>query len=136
VRIPTTRLFRPDPRTIDQRETRHRGRFSARHLPASTVVIAVEGDIDAANDRFLVAYIERQICGSAHLVLDLTHVDFFGTAGFAALHHVNVICSQHGISWVVSVGPQLSRLLTICDPDGCLPLDKQQSVPLPLSRTN
>ena len=119
----TCRVFRPDPGTIDQSECNHRGRFSARHVPMSTVVITVEGDVDATNDRFLVAYVERQIAGASHLVLDLQHVDFFGTAGFAALHNVNVICSRHGIQWALRVAPWVGRLLAICDPYGCLPVD-------------
>jgi anti-anti-sigma factor len=128
----TSRLFRPDPRTIDQCEQSHRGRFSASHLPASTVVVTVEGDVDATNDRFLAAYVERQVAGSSRLVLDLAHVDFFGTSGVAALHNVKRICSRHRIQWVLRPGRQVARLLTICDPDGCLPLDTQ----LPQSWTN
>jgi anti-anti-sigma factor len=119
----TCRIFRPDPGTIDRCEDHHRGHFSARHLPPSTVVVTVEGEIDATNGRFLAAYAERQIAGSARLVLDLTHVDFFGTAGFAALHNVNVICSRYGIGWVLRAGPQTCRLLAVCDPDGGLPVE-------------
>jgi anti-anti-sigma factor len=119
----TCRVFRPDPRSIDQPVCSHRGRFSARHLPVSTVVVTVEGDVDATNDRFLVTYVERQIAGASHLVLDLKHVDFFGTAGFAALHHVNVICSLHGIQWVLRIAPQLARILAVCDPARALPVN-------------
>jgi anti-anti-sigma factor len=126
VHTATSRVFRPDPRTIDHSEQSHRARFSARHLPTSTVVVTVEGDIDATNDRCLATYVERQIAECAQLVLDLEHVDFFGTAGFAALHNVNVTCSRNGIQWVVRVGPQLRRLLAVCDPDRCLPVDEQR----------
>jgi anti-anti-sigma factor len=132
----TSRLFRPDPGTLDQCEHSHRGRFSAHHVPSSTVIVTVEGEVDATNARVLATYVERQIAGSAQLVLDLEHVDFFGTAGFAALHNVNVICSRHGIRWVLRVGPQVRHLLTVCDPDGCLPLAGQRSVPVPIRRTN
>jgi anti-anti-sigma factor len=102
----------------------------------STVLVTVEGEVDATNDRYLASYVERQIAGSSRLVLDLQHVDFFGTSGFAALHNVNVICSRYGIQWVLQAGPQVARLLAVCDPRGCLPLDKQQSVPLPVVWTN
>jgi anti-anti-sigma factor len=120
--IGTRRVFRPDPRTLDVREERHRGRFSASHLPPSTVLVTVEGDVDATNSRILVGYVERHVAASTRLVLDLKPVDFFGTAGFAALHNVNVICSQYGVDWVVLVGPHVRRLLQICDPDRTLPL--------------
>ena len=61
-------------------------------------------------------------------MLDLRLVDFFGTAGFAALHNINVICSRYGLTWSLKAGRQVRRLLEICDPDGALPLEKSQSV--------
>jgi anti-anti-sigma factor len=108
----------------------HCGGFSAVHLPDAAVLVTVEGEIDATNSRTLARYIERQVAGSehAHLVLDLRLVDFFGTAGFAALHNINVICSRYGIDWTMRAGRQVRRLLTICDPDGALPLEAPQSV--------
>jgi anti-anti-sigma regulatory factor len=57
------------------------------------------------------------------MVLDLTVIDFIGTAGFAALHNVNAICTRYGVSWALVVGPQLRRFLRICDPDDLLPLE-------------
>ena len=54
--------------------------------------------------------------------------DFFGTAGFAALHNVNVISSQYGVSWALLAGRQVRRLLAICDPDDTLPLEDPQSI--------
>ena len=55
-------------------------------------------------------------------MLDLSVIEFFGAAGFAALHNVNVICARYGVSWVLVAGPQLRRFLRICDPDNQLPL--------------
>jgi anti-anti-sigma factor len=127
----TSRVFRADPRTLDARETRHRGRFSSCHLPSSTVLVTVEGEIDAANHRALALYVERQAAGSTRLVLDLASVDFFGTAGFASLHNINVICSRYGVSWVLLVGPQVRRVLRICDPDSTLPIAEQSAVENP-----
>ncbi len=87
------------------------------------MLVAVRGEVDATNSRALAGYAERQLAASTRLVLDLTHVDFFGTAGFAALHNVNVICARYGAEWLLVVEPQLRRFLTICDPDGLLPLE-------------
>lgn len=125
--IGTCRVLRPDPRSLDRREEHHRATFSACHLSDTTVRVTVRGEIDAANSRVLSDYVERQIAGWPRLVLDLSGVEFFGTAGFATLHHVNVICAQYRSSWVLVVGPQLRRFLKICDPDDQLPL--QDSVP-------
>ena len=126
--ISTHRVFRPDPHTRDQREEHERASFSARHLSPSTVLVTVEGEVDATNNRLLARYVERQIAGSEHVVVDLRLVDFFGTAGFAALHNINVMCCQHGVTWALRAGRQVRRLLAICNPDGTLPLEAPQSV--------
>ena len=119
----TCRVLRPDPQSLDRREQHHRAIFSACHLSDTTVLVTIRGEVDATNSRELAGYVERQIVGSGRLVLDLTQVDFFGTAGFAALHNVNVVCARYGVEWVLVVAPLLRRLLTICDPDGLLPLE-------------
>ena len=121
--VGTCRVLRPDPGSLDRREQHHRAIFSARHVSDTTVFVTVTGEVDATNRRGLASYVERQIAGSTHLVLDLTVIDFFGTAGFAALHNINVICARYGVSWVVAVGPQARRFIQICDPDKLLPLN-------------
>ena len=124
----TSRVFRSDPRTLDLREKHGRSIFSACHQPSATVVVTVEGEVDATNNRALARYVESQVAGSTRLELDLRLVDFFGTAGFAALHNVDVICSRYQVSWTLRAGRQLRRLLGLCDPDGSLPLEEPQSV--------
>ena len=119
--IGTCRVLRPDPRSIDRREQHHRAIFSACHLSGTTVLVTVRGEVDATNGRALAGYVERQVAGSTRLVLDLAAIDFFGTAGFAALHNVNVICARYGVSWELVVGSPLRRFLKICDPDNLLP---------------
>jgi anti-anti-sigma factor len=124
----TSRVFRIDPRALDLREESGRAVFSAHHTPSSALLVTVEGDIDATNSRALARYVESRVAGSPRLELDLRLVDFFGTAGFAALHNVNVICSRYDVSWVLRAGRQLRRLLAMCDPDGSLPVEESQSV--------
>ena len=125
--IGTCRVLRPDPRSVDRREEHHRATFSACHLSETTVLVTVRGEVDAANSRALSEYLERQIAGWPRLVLDLSGIQFFGTAGFATLHHINVICAQYRASWALVVAPQLRRFLKICDPDDLLPVE--DSVP-------
>ncbi|MFY9919454.1 MAG: STAS domain-containing protein, partial [Mycobacterium sp.] len=56
------------------------------------------------------------------LALDLSGVDFFGTAGFSALHTLNVRCAGAAVEWVLVPSTAVSRLLRICDPDSTLPI--------------
>ena len=125
--VGTCRVFRPDPRSFDQCERHHRSSFSAAHQTRSTVLVTVDGDIDATNSRALATYVEGQMAGTRRLLVDLRLVDFFGTAGFASLHYINVICSRNGIDWEVRCGRRVRRLLAICDPAGELPLEKPRS---------
>jgi anti-anti-sigma factor len=124
----TSRVFRAEPDSLDQHELHHRASFTASHSPQRTLLVTVSGEVDATNHRELASYVERQAADSKHLVLDLRLIDFFGTAGFAALHNINVICSRYGIGWEMRAGRQVRRLLAICDPDGILPIEVAQSV--------
>jgi anti-anti-sigma factor len=123
IALGTCRVLRPDPQSLDRREQHHRAIFSACHLSDTAVLVAVRGEVDATNNRALAGYVERQVAGSSRLVLDLTAIEFFGAAGFAALHNVNVICARYGVPWVLVVDPQLRRFLRICDPDSQLPVE-------------
>jgi anti-anti-sigma factor len=124
VTISTSRVFRPDPESVGKREVHHRAAFEAHRDAPSTITITVEGEIDASNSRELAGYVQRHIAGAEHVVLDLRLVDFLATAGFAALHNINVICCGSDATWVMQAGRQVRRLLAICDPDGALPLEK------------
>jgi anti-anti-sigma factor len=126
--ISTSRVYRPDPASVGKREEHHRAAFEA-HLDApSTVIVAVEGEIDASNSRELAGYVQRHITSAEHVVLDLRLVDFLGTAGFAALHNINVICCGSGATWMLQAGRQVRRMLEICDPKGALPLEKARDL--------
>lgn len=122
--ISTSRVFRPDPETVGKREVHHRAAFEAQRDAPSTITVTVEGEIDASNSRELAGYVQRHIEGAEHVVLDLRLVDFLATAGFAALHNINVICCGSDATWELQAGRQVRRLLAICDPEGVLPLEK------------
>ncbi len=94
--------------------------FTSRPGPSATVITA-QGEIDAANANQLTEYVEGFARQSGRVILDLSGLDFIGTAGFSALHRINVVCSAMGAQWVLVPGPAVRRLLRICDPDGTLP---------------
>ncbi len=103
--------------------------FTARWDPSGTL-ITVDGELDAANADQLAAYV-RQVTGrSPRLILDLRGLKFIGTAGFSALHRINVVCSGAQVDWAMAPSPAVSRLLRICDPDGTLPVTTPSAEPL------
>jgi anti-anti-sigma factor len=100
----------------------HTAHFATRWLQPETAVITAHGELDAANAQEFVDYALRHAPHTDRLVLDLTGVEFFGTAGFSALHSVNVRCAAEKIEWAMAPSSAVTRLLRICDPDSALPI--------------
>jgi anti-anti-sigma factor len=100
----------------------HTAHFASRWLQPSMAVIAAHGELDAANVQQFVDYALRHAAHIDRLVLDLTGVDFFGTAGFSALHTLNVRCAAEKIDWAMAPSTAVTRLMRICDPDSTLPI--------------
>lgn len=66
--------------------------FTARWGLTGTL-ITVDGELDAANADQLAAHVQQSVNRSRRVILDLRGLNFIGTAGFSALHRINVICS-------------------------------------------
>jgi anti-anti-sigma factor len=108
----------------------HSARFSA-EWDVDRVVITAQGELDASNATQLADYFDLCIAHSTPLVLDLSGLKFFGTAGFSALHLINVKCAGANLRWAVVPSKGVTRLLRICDPDHTLPLIKSvQAMPV------
>lgn len=103
--------------------------FTARWSPAGTL-ITVDGELDAANSDELAAYVQHGAQRSRRVILDLRGLKFIGTAGFSALHRINVLCSAAQTYWAMAPSPAVARLLRVCDPDGTLPVTTQKAEPL------
>ena len=99
----------------------HTGRFTA-EWGASSVVITAHGELDASNAAQLADYVQRCVAYSESVIVNLSGLKFFGTAGFSALHTINVRCAGADVRWAVVPNKAVSRLLRICDPDNTLPL--------------
>ena len=91
------------------------------HPGALATVITAHGELDAANANQLTALVEYCARDSSQVTVDLRGLNFFGTAGFSALHRINVVCSAAGVPWVLVSGRAADRVLRICDPDHALP---------------
>jgi anti-anti-sigma factor len=100
----------------------HIAHFATRWLQPSLAVITAHGELDAANAQEFVDYALRHADHTDRLVLDLTGVDFFGTAGFSAMHAVNVRCAAEKIEWAMAPSAAVTRLMRLCDPDSALPI--------------
>jgi len=103
--------------TRPSRDRADRGLFRARELSATTVLVAAVGEIDASNSGKLLSYVEKLLPSYDQLVLDLSRLAFFGTDGYSTLHAINTRCSRLGIDWVLVPGPEVTRILRVCDPD-------------------
>ncbi len=88
------------------------------------MVISAHGELDASNATQFADYFDLCINDSTPLIVDLSGLEFFGTAGFSALHLINVRCAGAKLRWAVVPSKAVSRLLRICDPDNALPLIK------------
>lgn len=95
--------------------------LEVRELSPSTAVVLVSGEIDASIETSLLEGIVATIGRHRQLVLDLSHLHFFGTAGYSALHRLNSHCARAGVDWVLISGPEVQRLMRLCDPDGIFP---------------
>ena len=90
-------------------------------MKSSVAVVSAHGDIDQTNVRTFTEYALAQLARCRGLILDLTRLEFFGAAGFSALHRISVSCARAGLDWALVPGAAVSLLLRICDPDGWLP---------------
>ena len=107
----------------------HTAQFSARRELSGTL-ITVDGELDAANADHLAAYVQRSTGRSKRVIVDMRGLEFIGTAGFSALHRINVVCSARHASWAMVPSAAVSRLLRVCDPDGTLPVTSPADEPL------
>ena len=109
------------PESLVERAESDLAHFAIRWSQPNTVVITVQGEIDAANAHELIDYALRHGGRIHRLVVDLSGVDFFGASGFSALHTLNVRCAGESITWASVPSAAVTRLLRICDPDSTLP---------------
>jgi anti-anti-sigma factor len=107
----------------------HTAQFTSR-WSAHGAVITASGELDAANADELAAHTQRSVRRSRRIIVDLRGLEFIGTAGFSALHRINVACSAAQVHWAMVPSPAVARLLSICDPDGTLPVTTPQAEPL------
>lgn len=115
--IATSAVAVPRSATAD----RERDFLRARELSESTILIAAVGEIDADTAADLAAGIERHAGGYPQVIVDFSRLAFFGTSGYSVLNQLHARCARTGVDWVLVPGPEVQRLLRVCDPHGILP---------------
>ena len=120
--VGSVRIYRPDPASADEQYRCGRATFAVRRLSLSRMAVEAVGEVDAVNGRALGRYVEQHTGISRQLVLDLRAVDFVGTQAFTTLYYISVHCARSDVDWIIVGSHPVRRLLSICDPDGELPL--------------
>lgn len=100
--------------------THNRARYDTQACPPSTVVVTVEGELDAANTDEFSAHIQLRLRNADRLILDLSGVTFFAAEAFSAIHKVGVQAAAEGAQWSMLTSAAVERMLQICDPDQAL----------------
>lgn len=110
------------PDSVADTEVCHSALFQTRRPQPATAVVSARGELDAANGNAFVTYALRDAKQTQWLVIDLSGLSFFATAGFSALHTLNVQCAGENIRWALIPSLAVDRLLRLCDPDSTLPI--------------
>jgi anti-anti-sigma factor len=99
----------------------HTAKFTV-HWGRAGAVVAVDGEIDAANANAFADYAKQCADCCEWLVVDLSALTFIGTEGFSALQSVSAQCASAQTQLKVVPSTALRTLLRICDPQSRLPL--------------
>lgn len=118
----TVRMYRANTASGGDLERCGRATFSVRRVSQTRMVVAVVGDLDAVNARALGRYVERHVRFSKQLIVDLRAVDFAGSQAFTALYYISVHCTRGDVDWIILGGHPVRRMLSVCDPEGALPI--------------
>lgn len=108
---PTTRSAQGPPVAL------RTARLTTTWLDQTTAVLAVSGEIDAANTDALREHIQWAARRCKRLILDLGEVGFFGIPGFSVF---TPALSGSNVDWAVVPGAAVARVLRICDRNGVL----------------
>ncbi|MCB0924710.1 MAG: sulfate transporter [Mycobacterium sp.] len=111
------RIPQPNPDRAPEQEL-----VRVRELGPATVLLTVLDDIDAADAPTIFDRIVHLMTGYSQLVLDVSRVSLFGTAGLSMLRRLDLFCARAAADWVLVVGPEVTRLLTVCEPGHSLPV--------------
>ncbi|MFD6897040.1 STAS domain-containing protein [Rhodococcus sp. NPDC060086] len=95
--------------------------FCAQKISSTLVRVGVAGEIDIRNAVALSDFALGQLRSSSRVILDLSEVEFFGTAGLRVFEELDGESGGAGARWALVCGRPVQRLLRIIDPDQRVP---------------
>lgn len=69
-------------------------RFDIHWMKSSVAIVSAHGNIDRTNAHTLAKYSLAELVRCHGLILDLTHLRFFGVEGVSALHKISLRCAR------------------------------------------
>jgi len=132
--VGTSRRYRPNPTGICQPE-RWGLAYARATLTFETIIVTVNGEIDAHNAAHLARYIERHSALVRRLLIDLREVTFFATAGLAALRRVENELALREADWRLLPSPAVRKLLRICGAEDLPQMETLEAARRPATAT-
>ena len=83
-------------------------RAHCRHL---ATVVSIRGEIDAVNADKVGEYVRRFVRGDSAIILDLSELSHFSTAGFSLFCVLDEECRAAGVEWMIVANPIVAALL-------------------------
>ncbi|MBX9639566.1 MAG: STAS domain-containing protein [Mycobacteriaceae bacterium] len=88
------------------------------HCRQLATIVTIRGEIDAVNVEQIGEHVRRFVLRDNPVVLDLSAVTHFSSAGIALFCVLDEECRGAGVEWMVVANPVLNTLLGDCaDPD-------------------
>lgn len=95
--------------------------FGAQQINSRVVVLEVGGEIDLFSAPEFGAWVRRSGAPASCMIIDMSRVEFFGTAGLPILHAVNSEKVALGDAWAMICGRPVLRLLHAAGLDEAFP---------------
>ncbi|QTJ69684.1 STAS domain-containing protein [Rhodococcus sp. ZPP] len=96
-------------------------KFSSERIGSGVMVLGVRGDIDLFSAPVFHEYVCTQISPEGQFILDMSKVDFIGTAGLSVLDSVHASNLRDGRHWAMICGRPLYRLLRAAGQESSYP---------------
>ncbi|KOS57286.1 STAS domain-containing protein [Rhodococcus rhodochrous] len=87
--------------------------FSTERISSALVRVAVAGELDMRNAPALCSYAGARLHTSSRVVLDLSDVDFFGSAGLTVFEELDTLARRRNSRWALVGGRAVDRLLRV-----------------------